>query len=242
MIRAALLALALPWGAAAQEVVADLGRSDVSIHSTFAGSEILIFGAIRGGEAGTAVVVTVEGPSVPVTVRRKGRVGPIWANVQAAEIDSAPSFYAVATSGPLRNVLSHTADLRHGITIPQAIRAVGTEDPARFTAALIRLREATRAYALREGAIVLKEGTLFRTTVALPPDLTEGDYRVRIFLTWDRAVTARYETVLTVRKVGLERLLYGMAKEQPVLYGLLSLAIAVFAGWGASAAFGLLRR
>ena len=237
---AALLAIAAPaWG---QRVVADLDQSDVSINSTFAGSEILVFGAIRGGDDDLAVLVTVAGPSRPVTVRRKERIGPIWANAAAAEIDAAPSFYAVATSGPIREVLSHTADLRHAITVPQAIRAVGTNDPATFTAALIRLRTQTGAYATREGSIDLKEGALFRTDVPLPPDLTEGSYGVRFFLTRDRAVVARYETVLEVRKVGLERFLYGMAMQRPVLYGLMSLAIAIAAGWTASAAFGLIRR
>ncbi len=225
-----------------QQVVADLDQSDVSINSTFSGSEILVFGALRGGGPDSEVVVTVAGPSEPVTVWRKGRIGPIWANVLAAEIDSAPSFYAVATSAPLREMLSNTSDLRHAITVPQAIRAVGTNDPATFTAALIRMRTETGAYATREGAVALKDGALFRTTIALPPDLTEGDYAVRIFLIEERRVAARFETVLAVRKVGLERILYGMAHERPALYGAMSLAIAVAAGWLASAAFGALRR
>lgn len=65
---------------------------------------------------------------------------------------------------------------------------------------------------------------------------------MRIFLTEGRAVTARFETTLAVRKVGLERFLYGLAHGQPVLYGLMSLAIAIAVGWAASAAFSLLRR
>lgn len=239
-LAAALILLAAP--ALGQSVVADLDQSDVSINSTFSGSEILVFGAIRGGAEDLSVIVTVAGPSEPVTVRRKERVGPIWVNAAAAEIDEAPSFYAVATSGPLAEILSSTADLRHAITVPQAIRAVGTRDPATFTAALIRLRTESGAYATREGSVALKEGTLFRTDIPLPPDLTEGDYSVRFFLTRGRAVVARYETVLAVRKVGLERFLYVTATERPVLYGLMSLAIAIAAGWAASAAFGLIRR
>lgn len=243
MIRAVVLfAALLASSAAAQEVVADLDSSDVSINSTFSGSEILVFGAIRGGSDDLEVIVTVAGPSEPVIVRRKERVGPIWANTAAAEIDEAPSFYAVATTGPIGEILSNTADLRHAITVPQAIRAVGTRDPVTFTAALIRLRTETGAYATREGSIALKGGTLFRTDVPLPSNLTEGDYSVRFFLTRDRAVVARYETALAVRKVGLERFLFVTAMERPVLYGLMSLAIAIAAGWGASAAFGLIRR
>jgi hypothetical protein len=45
-----------------------------------------------------------------------------------------------------------------------------------------------------------------------------------------------------VHKVGLERWLFTLSREQPLVYGLLSIAIAIAAGWGASAAFQVLRR
>jgi len=50
-----------------------------------------------------------------------------------------------------------------------------------------------------------------------------------------------FQTTIDVRKVGLERFLFNLAHQQPVLYGLMSLAIAIAAGWGASAAFRALR-
>uniref|UniRef100_UPI0040478BE1 TIGR02186 family protein n=1 Tax=Yoonia sp. TaxID=2212373 RepID=UPI0040478BE1 len=63
-----------------------------------------------------------------------------------------------------------------------------------------------------------------------------------IFLTRDRTVVETYTATIPVQKVGLERWLYTLAQEQALLYGLLSLLIAISAGWGASAVFGLLRR
>jgi hypothetical protein len=78
--------------------------------------------------------------------------------------------------------------------------------------------------------------------VALPANLTEGEYKVRLFITRDGAVVDTHEEIITVNKDGLERWIYSLAHEQPLLYGLLSLVLAIVAGWGASAAFGLLRR
>ena len=46
---------------------------------------------------------------------------------------------------------------------------------------------------------------------------------------------------ITVRKVGLERWIYNLAHDQPLAYGILSLAIAIAAGWLASAVFRYLR-
>ena len=48
-------------------------------------------------------------------------------------------------------------------------------------------------------------------------------------------------TTINVRKVGLERWIFNLAHEQPLYYGLLSLAIAILAGWGASTIFTYLR-
>ena len=248
MIRALAVASALAAPAAtasAQEIVAALSQSDVSITSTFAGSRILVFGAIKDppGGAPLDVVITVSGPLEPVTVRRKERVAGIWINAEAAEIDAAPSFYAVATTGPLEAVLTRTEDLRHAVSIPRAIRAVasGAKEPQSFVEALIRIRKRAGAYAVAEGSVALREDALFRTEVALPANLTEGDYEARFLLTQEGRVVARQTAALAVRKVGLERFLVRLAHDAPAIYGVVSLVIAVAAGWGASAAFRLMR-
>jgi hypothetical protein len=46
---------------------------------------------------------------------------------------------------------------------------------------------------------------------------------------------------IKVRRIGLERFTYALSREQPLLYGLLSLGLAIFAGWAAAAAFRLIR-
>ncbi len=161
-------------------------------------------------------------------------------------MDRAPSFYAVAASGPLDEVLSQTDDLRHRISVPLAIRAVGAPetiaDAQIFSDALIRIRTDNDLYSAFEDGVELQEQTLFRTSISLPASLIEGDYTARIYLTREKEVIAEYATVIDVRKVGLERFLYTLAHSQPVLYGLLSLVLAVLGGWGASAFFRIVLR
>ncbi len=248
--RALLFCLALAAPAVGEEVVAGLSQNRVSINTNFDGSEILIFGAVkRESPAPTdgelAVVLTVEGPSEPVMVRRKERVFGIWVNQDAVEVDRAPSFYAVAASRPLSDALNNTDDLRHRISVPRAIRSVGAPDTISdsdaFTEALIRIRQAEDQYQLRDSAVRLVEDTLFDAVIALPANLTEGNYKVRIFLTRSGSVIDAYETVIGVRKVGLERWIFNLAHEQPLLYALLSLVLAIGAGWAASAAFRYIR-
>ncbi|MEM6577141.1 MAG: TIGR02186 family protein [Pseudomonadota bacterium] len=234
----------------AEQVVLGLSMSEVEITTNFDGSEILVFGAVKREapvpEEPLDVVVAVAGPSLPVVVRRKERRFGIWVNTEAVEVDAAPSFYAVATTRPLSEVLSNTEDLRHKVSIPRAIRSVGVagqvEDPQSFTDAVIRIRQDSGAYSLQEGAVDLIDQTLFNTSIALPANLTEGDYPTRIFLTRAGAVVSVYETTIDVQKVGLERWLFELSRQKPLIYGLMSLAIAIAAGWSASAAFQVFRQ
>ena len=115
-----------------------------------------------------------------------------------------------------------------------------TDAPA-FTEALIRIRSEASLYQLRENQVAVDEQTLFRARIELPAALTEGAYASRSVRARDGQVVSSYETSIDVRKVGLERWLFSLSRQQPIIYGLMSLAIAIFAGWGASAAFSLLR-
>lgn len=245
-----ILLLLLAGHALAQEsVVAGLSQDRIDITANFDGSDLIIYGAVKREapvpEGALDVIITVEGPSEPERVRRKSRVFGIWINTDVVVIDQAPSFYAVATTGPFSEVLSDTDDLRNSISIPRAIRSVGapqTVDKAQdFTDALIRLRSAKGFYRMSDGGVRLTDQTLFRTDVDLPANLVEGNYKTRIFLLRDKKVVNLYEKTIFVRKVGLERWLFRLAHKRPALYGLLALAIAAFAGWAASAGFKLLR-
>lgn len=244
-----LLLLALPLPGRAEQVVLGLSSDTVSIATDFDGSEILIFGAVKRerpiADDPLQVLVTVAGPFQPLTVRKKSRRFGIWVNTEAVEVDSAPSLYAVATSGPWQEVISDTEDLRHKISIPRAIRSVGApqdvENAQDFSEALIRVRSDKGTYMLLEGGVRVRENTLFDTAIRLPANLIEGTYATRIYLTRNRQVLSSHEATIDVRKVGLERWLYELSRDQPLVYGLQALALAIAAGWGASAAFRLLR-
>ena len=236
--------------AVSQDIVLGLSKQEIGITAFFDGSEILIFGAVKheseaSSEGDLDVVVTISSPRSPVIVRRKEKRLGIWVNVDALEVDLAPSFYAVATTRPFDEVVSKASDLWHQISVRQLIRAVSVpvavENPEEFTEALVRVRENDGLYQTLSGAVILQDQTLFSTSVSLPSNLVEGAYTARIFLMNDGDVVSEYQTSIDVRKVGMERWLYNLAHERPVVYGLLSLAIAIFAGWAAAAAFRAVR-
>jgi uncharacterized protein (TIGR02186 family) len=233
----------------AEEVVLGKSRDEVDITATFNGADILLFGAIKrevgpllDGQLG--VIVTVAGPDEPVTVWRKDKKLGIWVNSAAVDIGIAPTFYAVATNAPLSEILDESEDVNTRITINRAIRSVGPAEGGSdiFIDSLIRIRSENRLYQTLECAVNVTKDTLFQTEISLPANLTEGDYKTEIYLTRNGKIVDLYSTTIPVKKVGLERWLYNMAHEQAFLYGLMSLAIAIAAGWSASAVFSLFRQ
>lgn len=249
MIRLVSLLLLLAMPANAEEIVLGLSQDEVAITATFEGSEILIFGAIkRDGpvevEGDLGVIVTIAGPDQPVTVRKKDRRLGIWVNTESVDVDVAPTFYAVATNRPLEEILTFTEDLNTRISTQRAIRSVGAtvESAQSFTDALIRIRASQGLYQTIPEGVSVAEEALFRALIPMPANLTEGDYKAEIYLTRGKQIVDLYTTTIPVKKVGLERWLFNLAHDNPFLYGLMSLSIAIAAGWGASAAFSMFRR
>lgn len=234
-----------------ETVVAGLSSDSVAITTNFDGSDVTIYGAIKRqtpipDDSQLEIAVTIEGPPRSVTIRRKARRFGIWINTESVVVGAAPSFYSVATTLPLAVILSEEEDARHRISVPTVMRSFArpfsVEDPVDFTEAMINTRIADGSYRVDAGGVKLEEETLFRADFRLPANLIEGAYKTRIFLLRDGKVIDVYSTPIEVRKVGLERWLYRLALDRPFVYGLMSLFIAGFAGWGANAAFRAIQR
>lgn len=231
--------------AAKEEVVSALSQNRIAISANFDGSELFVFGAIKRqappAEGNLGVVITVAGPLESAIVRRKSRVFGIWINVDAVEVDAAPTFYAVASSAPLSDILNYVDDLTHKIRIETKIKSVGAPmdilDAQTFPEALVRIRRREGTYVEIPDAVEIKSETLFGTHIPLPANLVEGDYTATIYITRDGAVVDKQESSINVHKVGLERWIYTAAHSHPLTYGILAVLIAASTGWIASMVF-----
>jgi uncharacterized protein (TIGR02186 family) len=99
-----VLALAGAGGPARGDgVVADLSSHLIAITTGFTGASVILFGATEGrGD----IIAVVRGPEREVKVWRKGKVAGIWVNAESVTFSNVPSFYALATSRPLDEVLA----------------------------------------------------------------------------------------------------------------------------------------
>jgi uncharacterized protein (TIGR02186 family) len=233
-------------------VEADASTRQVAITSSFTGTEILVFGAVTNSvqpnpEAGTYdVIVVVEGMPAPVVVRRKSRVGGIWVNTQSMRFASVPSYYAIASTRPIDEIADKAALDSHGIGFEHVrmVRAAQSRtdatDPAELAAfkeALIRLKEQERVYVKSDFGVSFIGTSLFRATVALPPNVPVGPLTAHVYLFKDGQMLGEYENRVMLQREGIERYIHATAISQPLIYGIVTVLLAAGSGLAAAFAF-----
>lgn len=242
LLLALLLALAAPALAAAPSprLVTALSQSRIDISYRFAGAELLIFGAIQypGGRTPTkppGIAIVLRGPSAPLTVRRKERVAGIWINTESMRFESAPSFYAVATTVPVdqlldeRNAAIYEIGVRHLQLSPAT--AADVAKSRQFEQGLVDLRRRQGLFVEQPRGVEVTGGVLYRARIPIPSAVPVGDYRAEIHLIRDGRVLASSTTPVVIGKSGFERQVYLFARDHGLLYGLAAVAIALLLGW-----------
>ena len=232
-------AITCPQGSArADTLVADLSSHLISITSGFAGTDLLLFGA---AEDGGDIVVVVRGPAEDLVVRRKSRVGGIWVNRRTVPFDNVPGYFALNASRPIAEIAPES--LRAQLGLGSAFLALTPAQPVTratlddFRRALIRNKSAQELFREEGEAVAFIGDTLFRTRIVFPARAPAGTYSVDVFLFRDQALIHSQSTPLFITKAGFERAVFDLAHQQPAVYGLIAIVIAVAGGWLAAAAF-----
>lgn len=238
----AIALLAAPV-ARSETLVFEPSSKSVEINSSFAGTTITVYGTVerdagtvgRGGDYEVAILLI--GPERAVVTRRKDRVAGIWVN-RDARTYHAPSFYAVATTRPIAEMASPAilkaaqvglASLILPETVPGGVEVMaGT---ASFRDAYLRLRAHEGLYAEYPSAVRKIGQHLWTVTLPIPAEVPVGRYRVRTVLFADGSLLAEQTSEVEVVKSGFEQEVADLAAHMSVVYGLISVFIALFTGW-----------
>ncbi|MCW2351167.1 TIGR02186 family protein [Sphingobium sp. B12D2B] len=245
-----VVALALLGGApasaqrAAPQLVPDVSQRTVEIQFSFTGAELLLFGAIlypggRVPEEPVDIIVVLKGPSQAITVREKRKLAGMWVNADSIAFRSAPSFYAVASSRPIDQIVDErtAAIYELGLSKLQLSPASfsDTEEIGRFASGLNDLRARSGLYLEAPKAVEITDGVLYRARLPLSARVVTGTYTAETFLVQNGRVLAAAVREIEVHKTGFERDIGVFAQEHGVAYGLVAvfsaLAMGMFAGF-----------
>jgi len=243
----AIAALApLLIGAEKPLLVPDISARQVQIRYSFTGAQLLLFGAVvypggRPPDRQVDIAVVLRGPVQPIMVREKQKIAGIWMNADSDRFRSAPSFYAVASSRPIADLVDErtAAIYEMGLHNLQLSPGGGAlpEKERRFEAGLLDLRHRSGLYAENPNGVEISQNVLYRANIAIPSQVPVGTYTAETFLVDHGRVLAAATRDIQIGKSGFERFIALAARRHDFLYGLAAVLLSLSLGWAAAATF-----
>ncbi len=227
-------------------LVPAVSQSLIEVRQGFTGARLLLYGAvIDPAGAGRAedydIVVVLKGPADSVRIREKERLAGIWANAGSSDFRSAPSFFAVASSRPIEEIVDQrtAAIYELGTEFIQLSPSgqIEPEEQARFAQGLVALRKRQGLYQENPGGVRISEKVLYQARINLPSTVTTGRYTAETFAIARGRVLASATARIEVVKAGLEGQVVTAAQRWSFLYGLGAIALSLGMGWLAGRLF-----
>jgi uncharacterized protein (TIGR02186 family) len=243
-----ILALLAPLLIAADKpvLVPDISARQVQIRYSFNGAQLLLFGAVvypggRPPDRQVDIAVVLRGPVQPILVREKEKIAGIWMNADSNRFRSAPSFYAVASSRPIADLLDERTAAIYELGLHNLQLSPGggalPEKERRFEAGLLDLRNRQSLYSEDPHGVEINSGVLYRAVITIPSQVPVGTYTAETFLIDRHKVIAAATRDIQINKSGFERSIALAARRHRLLYGLACVFLSLGLGWAAAAAF-----
>jgi uncharacterized protein (TIGR02186 family) len=245
----AFVLLILLGGAREPILVPEVSQHEIQVRQGFTGAELLLFGAIltpEGTRAGRDfdIVVVLKGPTRSIVLREKQKVAGVWINAASTGFRSAPSFFAVASSRPVREIVDDKTAAIYELGLPwlqlSPIGAIEPREQTRFAAGLVDLMARKGLYRQAEGGVKVSEQVLYQARIALPSSVATGTYTAETFAISRGRVVASATSHVEVRKLGFELAIADFAERYSFFYGLAAVALSVVMGWAAGRLFALI--
>ena len=227
-------------------LVPDISARQVQIRYSFNGAQLLLFGAVvypggRPPDRQVDIAVVLRGPVQPILVREKEKIAGIWMNADQNRFRSAPSYYAVASSRPIPELVDErTASIYelglHNLQLSPGGGALPDKE-RRFEAGLLDLRSRQGLYSESPHGVEINGGVLYRAVITIPSQVPVGTYTAETFLIDRHKVIAAATRDIQINKSGFERSVALAARRHRLLYGLSCVFLSLGLGWAAAAAF-----
>lgn len=229
LLVAALAAFGAAGPAWADRLVLSVSQPQVNITSSFAGTDLVVFGVAEMDSAGPDapdVVVTVRGPKESFTTWRKSRVLGLWVNADSRTFVEVPAFLSVMSNRPAEEMASpETLRVEQiGLARNILVQRVGPDfadvvpsDP--FRTAFLRIQSAQGSYREDPRGVVFLAPHVFRSEISIPGIAPLGRYTVEVKLLRQGNVSATAITTFDVQKTGFEQKIAEFSQHDRILYG-----------------------
>lgn len=206
----------------------------VDISGTFRGARLRIEAAIpKDAQA----VVEISGTVREIHLLKKGRRGGLWMSVGEVKVKGAPMVYLVMTTNADASSAQGTTPTWGYEAIRKNVQFTGTVDSSQTESLFkefVNLKESGGLYGIFPGSLKVgsQTGDLSHVegNIGLPGNIAPGTYSVKLSVISNGKTVSQRTEELTVHMRGLPALLDDLAHQHALLYGILSVAIALVTG------------
>jgi uncharacterized protein (TIGR02186 family) len=245
LISIVVIAIAAWAGEASAMLTARANHDHITVDFFYHGSTV----SVRGiSEPGTDLVIKMTSPEGHQVLKKKGKVaGALWMNVGQLKFEKTPNFYEVFSTRKLEDILSKEEMEKYVIGYPalekhvEIAPAINDAEKETWFNEFVKFKEDSRLYASSFGKIEKKMTADGKEEYYIltdwPYQAAPGDYLVTVYAVKDHKVVEQAEARVNVEQVGIVKSLAGMAKDNAAVYGLLSIGVALSAGFGVGMVF-----
>jgi len=236
-----ILAVFAPWLAPAaappQEARLRVTPETVNMGAFYGGASVRVEGVTGPDEK---VIIVVRGGNVTEVFNKVGRVGPIWVNTGKVTISGVPSLLLVFSSEPLGACLTRAAIDQYGLDLPALKKQMRIEsktpDYGRIADEYFLYKTKQGSYHLVNGGIRMnqpdKDGLPYTLEFVLPKSAPPGQYKISVLECRGGEVIQSSDVPIKAVEVGFPGLVAWLATQRPSSYGIVSVVVAMLAGFG----------
>lgn len=225
--------LACSSQATEEPLLIKLAAKTVKISTFYNGTTLDVTGSVP---VANDVVLQVRGPKQDVHLKEKGKVaGFLWMNKTDVSLENIPAVYMLYTpAGATENFIGPELGIGYKALVNDITISPESSDKAFIFGEYVKLMEKAGVYAINEATIHYDEPNdgmkCFSTTLHIPSKMIAGKYIVEAIAVKNGQIKAKTQEVLTLELSGLPAVISSMAYDKPLLYGVMSVFIALAAG------------
>lgn len=241
---AAPLILTMLIASSAMSITSEISPDYIPVNSLYHGSKIVVTGKVAVDEE---IIVKFSSPAKQAHYRKKGKAGGLlWMNVGELEFNPVSDVYIVYSTQAIPGILSVEEQDKYALGYDAFRRIIevspvnSEEDKEMWVKEFIKFKEMNKTYGVITDKIETRtenDTKTYSLTLNWPYQAAPQEYTVSVYAVNNNTVQDHMETSFKVEKVGTLNFISNMAFNKAPFYGIISILIALAAGFIVSVIF-----